>query len=74
MGIVFRADEPKLNREVALKVMLPEAASDARALARFQREACAQAQVRNEHVTVVFAVTTVPVSETRISTSFSPCG
>src|SRR5215212_1101093 len=44
MGVVFLAEETDLKRRVALKVMLPDAAADARAVARFQREAEAQAQ------------------------------
>ncbi|MBI4861731.1 MAG: serine/threonine protein kinase [Candidatus Riflebacteria bacterium] len=43
MGVVFRAVQRDLGREVALKVLLPEAASDPEHVARFRREvqACA---------------------------------
>ena len=36
MGEVYRARDPKLNREVAIKVLPPALANDADSLARFQ--------------------------------------
>src|SRR5262245_58970423 len=42
-GVVFLAHDPKLNREVALKVPRPEALVTAELRARFQREARAAA-------------------------------
>jgi serine/threonine protein kinase len=56
MGVVFRAEEIDLKRLVALKVMLPSAASDAQAVARFRREAEAQAKVEHDHVIVIHRV------------------
>jgi len=38
MGMVFRATDLRLNRDVALKVPLPELLEDAEVLKRFQRE------------------------------------
>ena len=37
MGVVYRAIDKRLNRDVALKVMLPEAAADPTARERFLR-------------------------------------
>ncbi|MBY0513033.1 MAG: hypothetical protein K2P78_03870, partial [Gemmataceae bacterium] len=48
MGLVFRAEDPQLKRQVALKVMLPRLAADPAAKARFLREARAQAQVEHD--------------------------
>ncbi|MCE9562929.1 MAG: protein kinase [Planctomycetes bacterium] len=56
MGVVYRAEDPHLKREVALKVMLPQFASNATAKARFVREARAQAKVEHEHVAVIHQV------------------
>jgi serine/threonine protein kinase len=56
MGVVFRAEDPLLRRTIALKVMLPAAAADPRAKARFLREARAQAAVEHENVAVIHEV------------------
>ena len=39
MGEVYRARDAKLNRDVAIKVLLPAVANDPDRLARFSREA-----------------------------------
>jgi serine/threonine protein kinase len=56
MGAVFRAEDPALGRQVALKVMLPELARSSSAKARFVREARSQAQVDHDHVAVIHHV------------------
>jgi len=56
MGVVFRAEDPHLKREVALKVMLPQFASNPQAKARFVREARAQAKVEHDHVAAIHQV------------------
>ena len=54
MGMVFRAEDPTLRRQVALKVMLPQYASNPTRKARFLREAHAQARVEHEHIVAIF--------------------
>jgi hypothetical protein len=56
MGVVFRADDPRLRRQIALKVILPRYAADPEARQRFLREARAQAAVEHEHVTPIYEV------------------
>jgi len=45
MGEVFRARDPRLNREVAIKIIAADIAADPQALARFEREARAVARL-----------------------------
>src|SRR5579864_5912085 len=56
MGIVYLAEDPQLRREVALKVMRPEAAASAQARARFLREARAAARIEHDHIVTVHQV------------------
>jgi serine/threonine protein kinase len=56
MGMVLRAIDPQLEREVALKVILPKYAADPRARQRFLREARASAAVDHVHVVPIFHV------------------
>ncbi len=56
MGIVLRAFESKLNRIVAVKVLLPHLAANSTARRRFLREAQAAAAVSHPHVVTIHAV------------------
>ncbi|MHC4548635.1 MAG: serine/threonine-protein kinase [Planctomycetota bacterium] len=51
MGIVYEAEQPDLDRRVALKILSPAIANDPEAVARFYREA--QAAGRLDHPNVV---------------------
>ncbi len=50
MGEVYRARDPKLDRDVAIKVLPVGFASDAERLARFQREARLLASLNHPHI------------------------
>jgi hypothetical protein len=54
MGVVYRAFDGLLEREVALKVMLPQVAGDPDQKARFEREARAAAKIVHRNVLTVF--------------------
>ena len=56
MGVVYKAEDTRLHRFVALKFLPEDLASDPHALARFRREAEAQAQVQHENVAVIHQV------------------
>lgn len=55
MGVVFRAREENLGREIALKVIAPLFAHDPEFRERFTREARAQASLESAHVVTVYA-------------------
>ena len=50
MGEVYRARDTKLNRDVAIKVLLPAVADDPDRLARFSREAQLLASLNHPHI------------------------
>jgi TolB-like protein/Tfp pilus assembly protein PilF len=56
MGEVFRASDPRLGREIAIKVLPADMALDADRLARFQREARALASLNHAHIVTIFSV------------------
>jgi serine/threonine protein kinase/formylglycine-generating enzyme required for sulfatase activity len=56
MGIVFRAEDPQLNRLVALKVMRPKMAAAHTGRERFLREARAMAAIKHEHIVSIYQV------------------
>ena len=56
MGAVFLAEDPKLGRRVALKVMLPKIATIPAARDRFLREAKAAASLKNDHIVTIYQV------------------
>lgn len=56
MGEVYRATDTKLGRDVALKVLPQNLASDPERLARFQREARAVAALNHPNIVTLFSV------------------
>ncbi|MGL4551606.1 MAG: serine/threonine-protein kinase [Gemmataceae bacterium] len=56
MGVVFRAEDPRLEREVALKAMLPALAAHATARQRFLREARAAAALQHDRIVTIYEV------------------
>jgi hypothetical protein len=56
MGVVLEAEDPRLNRRVAIKVMNPDRASDPAIRGRFLREAQAAAAVEHDNVVPILHV------------------
>ncbi len=55
MGTVYLAEQPALNRRVAVKVLLPELAHDPEFPKRFKREAMLAASINNPGIVQVYA-------------------
>src|SRR5260221_1060243 len=53
MGQVYRARDPRLGRDIAIKVLPTDSARDADALARFEREARAVASLSHPNILAV---------------------
>lgn len=56
MAVVYRAYQPSLNREVAIKVLPPQFTFDQQFVERFVREAQAAASLRHPHIIVIHDV------------------
>lgn len=56
MGEVYRATDNRLGREVALKILPPDVASDPERLSRFQREARTVAALNHPNIVTLFSV------------------
>ena len=54
MGQVYRARDPRLDREVAIKVLPADTARDPGALARFEREAMSVAKLSHPNILSIF--------------------
>ena len=54
MAVVYRAQDQRLNRTVAVKIMLPQYAADATFAARFKQEAQAAAGLQSPYIVGVY--------------------
>ena len=68
MGSVYRTRDTKLNRDVAIKVLLPALANDSERLARFSREAQVLTSLNHPNIAAIYGLEEGPAGQAQTPT------
>ncbi len=72
MGEVWRAEDEKLGRQVALKVLPDEFAKDPERMARFEREAKVLASLNHPNIAHLYGLESLEIDEKGVGEGFIP--
>lgn len=67
MGVVYLARDPKLGRQVAIKVLPAAFTQDPVRLSRFEREARTLAAMNNRHIAMIFGLEQAPSTDPSVA-------
>src|SRR3954462_5668319 len=73
MGQVYRARDPRLNRDVAIKVLPPALAGDAQYIARFEREAQTLAALNHPNIAAIYGIESGAIVMELVEGEMLPC-
>src|SRR3954453_20759447 len=73
MGQVYRARDPRLNRDVAIKVLPPALSGDSQYMARFEREAQTLAALNHPNIAAIYGIESGAIVMELVEGEMLPC-